>query len=118
MSEYDEQKIVIKWFRDTYPDMKRSIRLSLNGIPKGGGKSGRIRNSMARTQGMVDAESDLFFAMPNGNYHGIFIEMKDWGKKPTSEQSDYLTYQTSMGYMACWCEGAQEAINVIKEYLK
>lgn len=117
MSEYDEQKIVIRWWRDTYPQYAMSVRLSMNGLPKGSGRAAAIRINMMRTQGMTDAESDLFFAVPRGTYHGLFIEMKDFGKKPTFEQVGYLEHQRSMGYAAEWCEGSEEAIRVISEYM-
>jgi len=121
MTEYTEQKEVIRWFRDIYPQYAMSIRLSLNGLPKGSGRSAHIRNSMMRTQGMVDEESDLFFAIPQnhiGGFSGLFIEMKDFGKKPTEGQLEYLEYQLSMGYAAEWCEGSEAAKRVISEYME
>jgi len=121
MSEYTEQKEVIRWFKDIYPQYSMSIRLSMNGVPKGKGQAAAIRNKIARTQGMVDDESDLFFAVPQnhiGGFCGLFIEMKDFGKKPTEGQLEYLEYQLSMGYAAEWCEGSEAAKRVIREYME
>ncbi len=89
----------------------------MNGLPKGSGRAAAIRINMMRTQGMTDAESDLFFAVPRGTYHGLFVEMKDFGKKPTADQLEYLQYQRDNGYQAVWAEGAEEAIRLITEYM-
>ena len=117
MSEYDQQKIVVAWWRDIYPQYPMSIRLSMNGLPKGSGRAAAIRVSMMRTQGMTDAEADLLFCVARGNYNGLFVEMKDFGKKPTADQLEYLQYQRDNGYQAVWAEGAEEAIRLTTEYM-
>lgn len=117
MSEWSEQREVIIWFKQTFPLYERSIRLSMNGVNLGGGKKAAIMINQMKAQGMVKEESDLFFAIPAKGYFGLFIEMKDFGKKPTQGQEDYLHYQRSMGYSAIWCEGAQAAIKAIKDYM-
>ena len=73
--------------------------------------------SQLKAQGMVTGESDLFFAVPRGTYHGLFVEMKDFTKKPTADQLEYLQYQRDNGYQAVWAEGAEEAIRLITEYM-
>ncbi len=121
MSEWQEQRELIKWFRDAYPQYKGSIRLSLNGVNLGGGKKAAIIINQMKAQGMVLEESDLFFAVPQnyiGGFCGLFIEMKAQGKKPTEGQLEYLEYQLSMGYAAEWCEGAEEAKRIITEYME
>ena len=117
MTEWTEQREVIKWFKSIYPQYEKSIRLSMNGLNLGGGKKAAIMISQAKSQGMVPGESDLFFAVPRGKYHGLFVEMKAIGKKPTPDQLEYLYYQVSMGYKAEWCEGAEAAIKVISDYM-
>lgn len=117
MSEWTEQREVIKWFKDTYPQYERSIRLSMNGVNLGGGKKAAIMINQMKAQGMVAEEADLFFALSSRGYHGLFLELKDFGKKPTKGQSEYLAYQRAMGYEAEWCEGAEEAIALIKNYI-
>lgn len=72
-----------------------------------------------KSQGMVLAESDLFFAIPSKKegYHGLFIEMKDFGKNATKEQEEYLDYMRGLGYQAAVCEGWEIASELIKDYL-
>lgn len=71
-----------------------------------------------KSQGMVKSESDLFFAIPNMEYHGLFIEMKDFEKKATPEQQKYLDFMQSLQYEAAVCVGAEAAKEVITNYMK
>ena len=66
---------------------------------------------------MVTGEADLFFAIPNKDYHGLFIEMKVEGKKATKEQDEYLEYMRGLGYQATVCEGWHTAQDLITDYL-
>ena len=117
MTEWTEQREVIQWFKSIYPQYEKSIRLSMSGLNLGGGiKAAKMINQM-KAQGYVKGETDLLFCVPRGKYHGLFIEMKDFGKKPTPDQLEYLYYQVSMGYKAEYCEGSEAAIKVISDYM-
>ncbi|PHR99252.1 MAG: hypothetical protein COA78_25245 [Blastopirellula sp.] len=118
MSEFTEQKELIRWWRDTYPQYAKCVRLSLNGINLPPGKKAAMMINQMKSQGMVLAESDLFFGVPNLTYHGLYVEMKDFGKVATPEQEEYLEVQRSMGYEAVVLEGAEAAKEFIQEYMK
>tara|TARA_R110000851_G_scaffold133381_3_gene268202 strand:- start:8912 stop:9304 length:393 start_codon:yes stop_codon:yes gene_type:complete len=118
MSEFQEQKTLIAWFRAQYPQYEKCIRLSLNGINLPPGKTAAIMINQMKSQGMVKSESDLFFAIPNMEYHGLFIEMKDFEKKATPEQQKYLDFMQSLQYEAAVCVGAEAAKEVITNYMK
>ena len=53
-------------------------------------------------------------------YVGLAIELKrsDHSNKPTSEQSEWLSWLDSQHWRCVVCYGAKEAINVICEYLE
>lgn len=128
MSEASEQKEVITWYRATYPQWDRSIRLSMNGIKLNGGKQASMIINSMKAQGMTKHESDLCFLVPRGTFHGLVIEMKptDWNPKKMSQkqrkdhqgQLDYLDYMDGLGYMAALCIGKESAIDTIRSYLK
>jgi len=115
MSEFTEQKELIHWFRQTYPQYEKCTRLSLNGVNLGK-NAGRLINQF-KSQGAVMGEADLFFAIPSGEYHGLFIEMKDFGKKTTEIQDEYLKRMSELGYLSEICIGAEHAKKVIGGYL-
>ena len=117
MSEFTEQRTLIAWFRATYPKYEKCIRLSLNGVNLPAGKTAAIMINQFKSQGMVKGESDLFFAVPNLTYHGLFIEMKAEGGKATPEQLDYIDVMLNLGYQALVCEGAEAAKQAITDYM-
>lgn len=118
MSEFQEQKKLIEWFKSEYPELERCVRLSMNGVNLGGDKKAAIIINQMRSQGMVLAESDLFFAVPHKYFSGLFIEMKDYGKTPTHEQQEYLDFMGGLGYAATWCQGFEAAKEVIQDYMR
>ena len=117
MSEYQEQAALVKWFRFQYPVYSSCIRLSLNGLnlPR---RVAPIVINQCKAQGMVKGESDLFFAVPNELYGGIFIEMKAPKKKPSDAQADYLRDMSKLGYAAVCCQGFDEARGVLGVYMQ
>jgi len=117
LSEFTEQRTLIAWFRATYPKYEKCIRLSLNGVNLPAGKTAAIMINQFKSQGMVKGESDLFFAVPNLTYHGLFIEMKAEGGKATPEQLDYIDVMLNLGYQALVCEGAEAAKQAITDYM-
>lgn len=61
---------------------------------------------------------DYFLAIPRGEFHGLFIEMKR--KKFSTESIAQKQFQLNMhekNYVALFCYGFEHAIRVIKDYL-
>ena len=119
MTESQEQKELIDWFKKQYPKYSKSIRLSMNGINLGGGKKAAIMINHLKSQGMVPGESDLFFAIPTKGYHGLFIEFKstNGAHKLTDDQAEYIGYMTLLGYRAECCKGIEDAKQLISEHI-
>ena len=117
MTEFTEQRTLIAWFRATYPKYEKCIRLSLSGVNLPfGPKAARMINQF-KSQGWVKGESDLFFAIPNLTFHGLFVEMKAEGGKATLEQLDYIEVMLNLGYQALVIEGAEAAQQAITDYM-
>jgi len=119
MTESPEQKELVKWFREEYPQYAKSIRLSMSGINLGGRRKAAIMINFLRAMGMVDGESDLVFLIPANGFHGLVLELKATeGTHPlTPEQADYLDYMASLGYAAMCCKGLEAAKESIIQYL-
>lgn len=117
MSEFQEQKELVSWFRAKYPAHSRCLRLSLNGINLPAGRRGAMMMSQCKSQGLTLGESDLFFAIPNLLYHGLFIEMKAGKGKATQDQLDYLIVMDSLGYQTAVITGAEKAKQFIEDYM-
>lgn len=94
-------------------------------VPNGGTRSKRRGVSLEavrlKAEGVKSGVPDLAIMLPNAHYHGLFIEMKRTSKslsKVSSEQKGWQQKLTKQGYLSVICYGADEAIQVIKDYIK
>lgn len=119
MSEWLEQRDIIKWFKATYPEHVKSIRVSMNGLNLGGGKKAAIMINQMRAQGMVDGESDIAILIPNDDFGCLVLEHKasDSAHKLTTEQAEYLEYHESIGNCAVSTRGVEAAKAAIQTYM-
>ena len=113
--EAQEQAIVISWC-----EMQKSIYPELHmifSIPNGGYRN-KIEAVNLKKTGVKSGVPDLMLAVPKGNYHGLFIEMK-WGQnKCTPNQKKWILRLSKLGYKVKVCYSSVEAISTIKEYLE
>lgn len=119
-NEGDQQAAVMRWadeLKAEYPALD-TLNASLNGINLGGTAGQRARTiAKAKREGMRVGYPDLFLPVARKGWHGLFIELKHRRNKPTPEQIWWLDRLTENGYLATACWEAQDAINVISEYL-
>ncbi len=74
--------------------------------------------SYLRVEGFRDGVPDLMLAIPCGEYHGLFCEMKRTkGSVVAEDQDDYKTLLLSQGYYACIAYGFEDAKSHITRYL-
>lgn len=85
-------------------------------IPNGGHRN-YVEAINLKKQGTRSGVPDLMLPIPKGKYHGLFIEMKYGKNKPTQNQTEYINYLNSVGYLAVVCYSCEEAIKIINEYL-
>lgn len=120
MTETDEQKILVYWFRTTWPEHRKCIRASMAGINYGSGKRGSVMKNFTRSMGVEEGESDLMFLCPKGKWHGLVIEHKSAAgdHKLTDEQKEYLEYYHNLGFYVTCTKGVEEARKIINEYMQ
>ena len=115
-SEDEEQMLIFAW-RDvamnTMPDLEY-----LFAVPNGGKRSITTAKRMKAT-GTMAGVPDMCLPVAKGGYFGLWIELKRVkGGKVSVEQARWLKALDRAGYYACVCHGADEAINVIRKYLR
>lgn len=86
-------------------------------IPNEGKRSPSYGAKLKR-MGLKKGFPDLFFPIPRGGYHGLFIEMKYGKGKLSDDQKEWLQSLSDSGYACYVCYGADEAIRIIKNYSK
>jgi len=107
--EHQIQCEVVSWYR------KR--RLLGHSIPNGGRRS-MLQGNRERMAGLTAGVSDLFFAEPRKGYHGLYMELKAAGKKPTEEQLSWLEAVSKKGYAAEWFDCSEKAIKFLSDYME
>lgn len=120
MSESTEQQAVVQWFRSQYP------KLRLIAIPNGQWIAGVGKAKFAlinkyKAEGLTNGVSDLFLAHSDGKHHGLWVEMKNVGKKLSDMSKSQLTWQKDMikaGYIAELAIGQDSARKIITSYIK
>lgn len=113
--EAQEQKIIISWCnwnKNKHPELDLVIHIANEGK-----RSSRYGAELKR-MGLRAGFPDLAILVPNKEYSGLFIELKaDKTKKISKEQKEWLEKLNRYGYKAVRCNGADESIEVIKNYL-
>lgn len=117
--EADEQAKVIEWahwayrhFAEKYP-LLRLLHCSMNGV-----KLSATQALRAKRQGMVSGVPDLLLPVPRKGYHALFIEMKSANGVTSPSQKRFLGELVDLGYRACVCYSAKDAIAVIEDYYR
>lgn len=118
--EEAEQREIIKWFRDTYPDYRRCVRVSLAGLNFGSGRRGAIMTNSVRSQGVEEGEADILIAIPRGGYGSLVIEHKadDAMRGATGKQLEYIDFHNSVGNCAVVTKGIDMAKTAIRTYME
>ena len=99
-SEHEEQREFVRWFRQTYPDVR------ILAIPNGGARSPATAARL-KAEGVCAGVPDLF--VPEW---GLWIEMKRAkGGKVSKDQKYWLDYLANCGYRVIVCLGKTDAIN-------
>ncbi len=119
------------------------VREFIHHSPNGGERPHKIsekgkryspEGSKLKAMGTKKGFPDLFFFLPIGGYHGLFIELKkDKSKKDiehitdgikpdrseaTDEQVDLITDLNSQGYLAVVAYGYDAAVSFAEDYIK
>lgn len=121
-SEHDLQKAVIQWWGQAHHVYKLP-RFALVAIPNAQILMGSARHpervmSYLHAEGFRDGVLDLFLFSASWTYHGLAIEIKRRLGVVSQEQRDWIAYLLKMNYQAAICRSSEEAIEVIKWYLR
>ena len=115
-SEAVHQKIIMEWCecqKTKYPELDMIFHITNEG------KRSKRTGAELKRMGLKRGIPDICLPVPNKEYNGLWIELKaDKTKRLTKEQKEWLEKLNRYGYKALRCNGADEAIDTIKDYLK
>lgn len=112
-SEDTEQITVIQWAQyqtGAHPELKL-----LHHCPNGGSRN-KAEAVKLKQMGVVAGIPDLCLPVPKGIYNGLYIEMKYGNGRLEKSQKNMLKELAAAGHYCTVCYGAEEAIEVLKEY--
>lgn len=104
---------LINWFHYNYPELADDFHHFAN-ERRCSVQQGRILKRMGVKKGV----SDFFLAVPCGDYHGLWIELKVGKGKLSIEQSEFLCRKNERGYIATAAWGFDAAKELILTYLR
>lgn len=110
--EHQIQVACVSWFRKEYTQYGRL----LFAVPNGG-KRDAFTGKTLKDEGALAGVADLFLAIPNSSYHGLFIEMKTPKGRQQDTQKEFEKAVTSQGYLYVVCRSLKEFICIISKYL-
>lgn len=110
--EHRIQCSCVAWFRMQYP----KFGSLLFAIPNGGRRDAITVKSL-KDEGVIRGVADLMLAIPNGKYHGLFIEMKTATGRQSKEQVLFQRMVEAQGYRYVVCHSLEEFIKCIKIYI-
>jgi len=70
-----------------------------------------------KAMGYKKGACDLFLAIPNLDYHGLWMEIKKPGNFASQEQIEFIKNMENVGYMAKIIYDIDTAIKIISSYL-
>lgn len=85
-------------------------------VPNGGLRSTKTASRM-KAEGVRPGVPDIFLPVARGNYHGLFIEMKNERGHVTAEQRKWLNDLRAQGYAVEVCFSWEAAVNILCVYL-
>lgn len=115
-TESEEQITVCQWAEvASFGDPRLEL---LYHVPNGGWRHPATAARM-KAEGVKAGVPDLVLPVAAQGYHGLYIEMKvrDHSNRASKDQKRFMDGLIREGYKAVVCFGADEAIEVLMDYL-
>ena len=113
-SEHDLQVACVRWFRYQYQKYARLMFA----IPNGGQRNAVVAAKL-KAEGVQAGVPDLFLAVPRGDRHGLWIEMKN-GKAGRLSDAQKAIHETlrQHGYQVEVCRDSLQFRQIVNDYMK
>lgn len=109
-----EQTWLFQWVamqESKYPEL-----MLMHHIPNGGKRDKKTATNL-KIEGVKAGVPDICLPVSRHGYHGLYIELKRKGGKPSVEQKKWIEELDNQGYKAVIKEGWIEAAKEIIDYM-
>ena len=111
--EHNLQVACVRWFAMQFPHLAPL----LFAIPNGGQRNAIVAAKL-KAEGVRAGVPDLFLAVAAGEYHGLFIEMKNGKAGRVSESQKVMQAAlAAQGYKVVICRTFEAFVQEIRDYL-
>lgn len=112
--EHNLQVGCVRWFRLQY----HKLAPLLFAIPNGGWRNHTVAAKL-KAEGVMPGVPDLFLAYPHGQFHGLWIEMKN-GKagRVSDSQAEMHEHLRGQFYRVEVVRTAEQFVQVVQDYLR
>lgn len=119
-TEHAHQCALFAWAalnREKYPMLEYMFAI------KNAEKGGKVAGAMAKAEGVKAGVLDIFLPYANGEYHGLFIEMKrpktekQEAGKLSADQRAFGNEMSKNNYCCAVCYTWEQAVSVLEWYL-
>ncbi len=118
-TERQEQKDIFDWAKKAKvfcPELELLYATTNKG---GGGIKGGASRRSASVAGLKNGVPDICLPVARTGFHGLYVELKKrHGGKVSPEQEEWLRKLQEQGYKAVIAKGADEAIEIILDYME
>lgn len=112
------QSACVKWFRYQYSEYKDLLFAIPNGLPIID-KELRVKiYNKLKEEGLQPGVPDLFLAVGNSIYNGLFIEVKSKTDRLRKTQADMIRELEQQNYRCVVVRSVDAFIEIVNEYLK
>jgi len=112
------QKACVKWFRYQHSDIKDLLFSIPNGIPLANQNIRTKIYNKLKEEGLQPGVPDLFLAVGNSIYNGLFIEVKTKTDRLRKVQADMIRELENENYKCIIVRSLDEFIEQINEYMR
>lgn len=119
-TEAQSQAALVQWAQlasGTYPELRLLFAVPNGAYLGADRKTAAIVMSKLKAVGLKPGVPDLILPVARGAWHGLAIEMKRRGEKPTPEQDAWHVALTRQGWWCVVCYDCEQAMAVLLEYL-
>jgi len=107
------QKAVVQYIDKAHPEIgSLCFHVPLE-LLRRDDKSAALFHSVGARAGVAD----IVMLVPRGTYHGLVVELKVPGRRPTDTQCSFLEAARTQGYAACWSDSLNTVLRLIDVYL-
>ena len=112
-TEHDLQCDCVQLFREKHPD----LALLLFAIPNGGQRHLSVAAKL-KAEGVLSGVPDLFLALPSGEFHGLWLELKVGKNKLTDTQKKMFGILSEQKYKCVEIRSIEDFFAEVEKYLK